>query len=370
MRRNPFDDGAGSRAARMRLGLLLAFALVVVAAVPAGAHGPPTKRDQDFRLLADHNDDCGGDSGTLPNCHGSHDLVGLDVLERHDGGLGDVVVFRFILNGGSGTLKDVLTLKAGSTTKTFELHTTDNKDFSKSVGFASVSGPIGINDGDRFIVEASVRIADLGGATTLLKDYRVDAYVGGSRGDYMPGGYVNGLGVDNPNPSQGEVQTNFIRTNGYVLTGPTYYTTVTLPPVAKVAADGEAVIDVGLSNPFRNTGQLATVTVDGADGFTATWVGANGDAPAEEDLLKGGSATAELRLRGDGHPPATGTLTLTVTTSLGGRSVHSLPYEITAAQVADPTPTSGSAADKDAPVPAAALLAVGLLALARLRRTR
>ena len=373
--RNPFDGHGASAAAPMRTLALPAALLLLVLAPLAGAHGPPAKRDQDFRLLADHNDDCGGDSGALPNCRGSHDLIGLDVLERHDGGLGDVVVFRFFLNGGSGSLKDVLTLKADGAAKSFELRTSDNKRFEGS-GFDAVGPPVDLNDNGRFLVEASVRLSTLGGPGVRLTDYRVEASSGAAKGDVMPGCYHNALDQRVPDShcsgtAENPDTVHFVRTTGYALTGPTYYATVTLPASVQVPADGEEVVEVRLATPFRNTAQLATLTVEGADGFTATWVGANGAAPAEEDLLKGGSATAELRLRGDGHDPATGTLTLTVSTSLGGRSVHTLPYEIVGTPPPTGTPSGdpgGAGGSKDSPPPAAALLSVGLLALARLRR--
>lgn len=362
----------------MRTALALAVLLLVAAAT--SAHGPPAKRDQDFRLLADHNDDC-GDDADVSGCHGTHDLVGLDVLERHDGGLGDVVAFRLILNGGSGSLRDVLTFKADGAAKSFELRTSDNQAFQGDKGtdrFDSVArfpatNPDGSTDGSRFVVEATVRLATLGGAGAKLTDYKVEAYAGTAKGDYMPGGYVNGLGIDTANPPQGEGVTNFNRVNGYVLTGPTYYTTVDVPASATLAADGQTVVPIRLTNPFRSTAQTATVTVAGADGFTATWVGANGADPAVEDLAKGGSGTAELRLRGDGHAPTAGTLTITVTTNLGGRSVHTLPYEITAAQgsTGDGTGSGAppAAKDKDSPAPAAVLVGLALLVLAALRRT-
>lgn len=351
------------------------LALLMVAAV-ASAHGPPTKRDQDFRLLTDHNDDCGGDSAsTLTSCRGTHDLIGLDLLERHDGGLGDVVVFRFVLNGGSGNLKDVLTLKVDGTTKTFELKTSNNDDFT-GTGFDAVGSKVDLNDNGRFIVEASVKRASLGGVGAKLTDYSIEAMKDSTKGDVMPGCYYNTLNqkVADAQCNSGDAEapgTGFARTNGYVLTGPTYYVQVAMPASATVRADGEAVVEVGLTNAFRTTGQLATVEVGGADGFTATWVGANGADPARVDLLKGGSGTAELRLRGDGHAATTGTLTITVSTSLGGRSTHELPYEILAGEnVGGPGTGHVDPTDdgKDSPAPVAPLVAFALLALVGLRR--
>src|SRR5688572_31439732 len=96
------------RGERRSLGLPVpSLAAVAIALLlpppPAAAHGPPVVRDQDTRLLADHNDDCGGDdAGALENCRGSHDLVSLDLREAYDEELGNVVVFRLLMNLGEG----------------------------------------------------------------------------------------------------------------------------------------------------------------------------------------------------------------------------------------------------------------------------
>jgi hypothetical protein len=124
----------------MRRLLLLAVLLV---AVPVLGHGAPSPKDQDTRLLHDHNDDCGGDdAGSLSNCRGTHDLIALDVREAHDPSLGDVVVFRLILNGGSGELRDVLTLKVDGAAKTFEWRTTNNQQTASAAPSPSGMEPV------------------------------------------------------------------------------------------------------------------------------------------------------------------------------------------------------------------------------------
>jgi MYXO-CTERM domain-containing protein len=363
---NPFDRRAVSRAAAMRTLTVLLGAAVLLAS-GAAAHGPPAKRDQDFRLLADHNDDCGGDDGgALSECGGAHDLVGLDVRETHDAALGDVVAFRFILNGGSGTLKDVLTLKAGSSTKTFELRTSDNQAFDDT-GFDSVTvGPAlngdGSQDGDRFVVEATVKLATLGGAGVLLDDYVVESYRGSTRGDVMPGCYYNALGSKVSSCSPGDDQTQFERVNGYALQGPTYYAKAATPQ-AEVAAGSSTEVEVEVTNLLRSTAQTATVQVSSPPSVTAVWKDGRTDATTL-DLPKGGTAKATLRVEADAGAQG-GDIVLTLTTNLGGRSVHSVPVKVGASQGTETAPTAG---DEDAPTPAAATVAFLLLAFAAVRR--
>ncbi len=367
--------------------VLLALLALLALAPAASAHGPPDVRAQDFRLLADHSDDFCDDSA-LNGCDGPHDLVGLDVREGHDPARGDMVYFRLTVNGGSGARTDKLTVQVNGQAKSFEFKTSDDQAFT-GTGFDVVTSgptatPSGSTDGERVTVEGGVKLSALGGLGVKLSGYTVESTKGGTRGDVMPGCYYSPLTQtlvpdNDPGCTDGDAEssTPFARTSGYVLQGPSYYVTVTLPAKATVPADGETVVDVGLANALKSakwdTRQSAALTVEGADGFTATWVGANGAEPAVEDLAKGGTATAELRLRGDGHAAATGTLTITVTTSLGGRSVHTLPYEITAASPADGGgdgtggDATGASGGKDSP-PAGALLACCLLALAALRR--
>lgn len=367
--------------------LPLLAALLLVLAAGVAAHGPPKVRAQDARLLADHSDDCGGDTAAaLANCNGSHDLVGLDVSERHEAS-GDVVAFRLVVccdDSGSGELKDTLTLKAGGQAKAFDFHTSDNQAF-QGTGFLAVS-KASAGDGHRFILEGTVSLASLGGVGTTLSDFAVEAAKGSTRGDVMPGCYYSApapLGGQQSKVGEGsapactsgdaESGTPYTKTAGYALRGPAYYVTVTPPAgTTRVPADGEVTVDVRVANAIA-AAQDATVAVAGADGFTATWVGANGAAPAQLSLQQGDVRTAELRLRGDGHAAATGTLTVTVDTSLGGHSVHQVPYEIVAAagtttQEDGSTDAPTSHAPKDSPAPVAALLALALLALAAARR--
>lgn len=344
----------------------------------AAAHGAPPERGQDTALLADHNDDCGGHSATDPDrCNGTHDLVAMYVQEAYDPTLGDVVKFRFMLNGGQASdgLRDVLTLKANGATKTFELRTTNNIDF-QGTGFDAVAKavplrfPSGSADGDRFLVEATVKAASLGGIGAKLTDYKVDAFRGSNnaRGDYMPGGAFNGV-IDNTDPDQGDEATNRYRAAGYTLVGPTYYAKVTPPASLTLASGASTTSSVTLANLLRSadwdTRQVATLTVAATAGLTASIDGATTDTI---DLPTTGTVDVPLKVMSQGGP-GTGQVTLTVTTNLGGRTVHTIPVTV---QDEAPSSSSSSATTSDsagAPAPGLMML-VAVLGLAVLVRRR
>lgn len=378
---------------RTLAGLLFLALLALLVFVPVAAgHGAPPALDQDTRLLADHNDDCGGDDpGSLGNCRGTHDLIALDVRERHAGGQ-DLVVFRFFLNGGTASdgLRDVLSLKADGATKTFELRTTNNVDF-QGTGFESVSKAISINDGTRFVVEATVKRDALGGVGSKLTEFRVEAFRGSTAGDYMPGGYHGPLGqVDNPPQSPA---TNRIagclrpgtqqveQQHCYRLRGPGYYVAIDEPGAQQVPPGSESIVQLSLRNALPNTPQSLTITVTGAEGVRARFHDPNapgGEGYSDEmriDLPKAGSTFTHLALS-EGQVGASGALTVTVSTDLGGRSHVQVPYVVQAgAATMAPTSPAGTGgddggSDNGIPGPAPALAVLALAAAAVLARRR
>ncbi|MFA5943900.1 MAG: hypothetical protein WC876_05485 [Candidatus Thermoplasmatota archaeon] len=379
-----------ARPALAALPAILVFALVLMAPL-AAAHGAPAAKDQDTRLLADHNDDCGGDeAGTLGNCRATHDLVALDVRERHDGGQ-DVVVFRFFLNGGTAAdgLRDVLTLKADGAAKTFELRTTNNVDF-QGTGFDSVSKAQSASDGTRFIVEATVKRANLGAVASKLTDFKVDAFRGTTSGDYMPGGYNGPLGqVSDPaqSPATNRIASclkpgtqQIEQATCYRLRGSGYYISIDDVGAQTVAANAERIVQLKLRNELANTPQSLTITVAGADGIRARFHDANaqlGEGYSDSlriDLPKSGSTFSHLALD-EGQVGASGTLTVTVTTDLGGRSQQTVPYTVSDAPATtsessstSPPPTDDGGNGIPAPAPALLVLALAAAALAARRR--
>lgn len=357
--------------------LLVPFVLLLVVPLAAG-HGAPPPRAQDTYLLDDHNDDCGGHMATDPDrCNGTHDLVALHVQEAHDPVLGDVVKFRFFLNKGQAAdgLRDVLTLKANGATKTFELRTTNNADF-QGTGFDHVAKaipvrfPSGSTDGDRFLVEATVKSTALGGIGAKLTDYKLEAFRGSNnaRGDYMPGGAYNGI-IDNANPDQGDEATNRVRTSGYVLTGPTYYAKTTPPSNVQLTTGGTKEVQVALGNLLRSadwpTNQIATLSVTSPNGLAASFDGA---ASTAVDLPATGTVNVPLQIASQGGP-LTGQLTLTVTTNLGGRTIHTVPVTVEAAPQSSTSSTSTPLDSEGAPAPGFIML-LGVIALAVALRRR
>jgi hypothetical protein len=354
--------------------LLLALAVLVLA-MPVLGHGAPSPKDQDTRLLHDHNDDCGGDdAGSLSNCRGSHDLIALDVREAHDASLGDVVVFRLILNGGSGNLRDVLTLKAGGSSKTFEFATSNNQQFT-GTGFDRVSTAQSIGDGTRFAVEGTVQRSTLGGLGAKLSDFRVEAYTGSTMGDFMPGTYRTALGnAPTGSAEQGE-PTSYVRPD-YALRGPAYYVTTNDPGAARVAKDSETIVQFDVRNALRSTPQSITGTVSGADGVTARFhapSAASGTGYSDTlrvDLRGGQSTVAHLAVTGVDEG-ARGTLVVVLSTDLGGRTELAIPYTVQAGSAPPPSPPPAPPADNDRGAPAPGLLvAFAGLALAALARRR
>jgi hypothetical protein len=388
----PLSAAAVNRPHRPSFAIAVLAALVLLVAVPlASAHGAPAAKDQDTRLLADHNDDCGGDeAGSLGNCRSTHDLIALDVRERHDNGQ-DVVVFRFFLNGGNAAdgLRDVLSLKADGAAKTLEIRTTNNQDF-QGTGFDSVSKAQSINDGTRFTVEATVKRSSLAPVGGKLTDFKVDGYRGTTHGAYMPGGYDNGA-LSNADPAQSPA-TNRVasclkpgtqqieQAHCYRLRGPGYYLTVDDPGEQSVAAGAETIVQLHLRNALPNTAQALTVTVEGADGVRARFHdpnAASGEGYSDElriDLPKAGSTSSHLALD-EGQPGSSGTLTVIVTTDLGGRTEATIPYTVGEgpAETTPPAQTGGDDGggdDKGAPAPAAVLAFVSLLGAALAARRR
>ncbi len=171
----------------------LAIAVLGLWLLPlAAGHGPPATRAGEVRILVDQNDDCSGDDGTAAaECNGTHDLVAMDLREAWDEAFAaQVVVFRFLLNGGAPAdgFVDVLTFRTGQGVRSFELRTTDNLHFTGTFDRVNATGPIG--DGARFAVEGTVRLSTLGAIPgDVISEFQVQAFHGTTAGDVMPGTY-------------------------------------------------------------------------------------------------------------------------------------------------------------------------------------
>lgn len=345
---------------RFLAALILAAALVSPGAV---GHGAPPKRDQDTRLMHDYNDDCGGDDGSaLAKCGGSHDVIALDVREAYDGTRGDLVIFRLFLNGAPAAgLHDEVSFQAGGASKSFALSTNDNVHFT-ATGADSVSDGMPLGDGTRFVVETTLRRAELGDVGTALMAYRVEAYKGEQLGDFMPGTYRTAAGTDGPVPASEGSQPTKGEVAKYTLRGPAYLIALTHAGDGQVPPGGEASVALTITNPLRTTPQTVTLTVSATNGATALIHGA-GPQPtttATLDLAKASSGTVHILISGE----AAGTATVVATTSLGGRAEHAVPFTVGDASPASPN----GGGSKGSPGIPAILTFTALAAFAGLRR--
>ncbi len=361
----------------MRTTLPLAI-LVALAALPAAlAHGAPSPVDYQSRVLADDNDDCGGDGAVSAtgNCRGSHDLIALDIQER-DLGSGLDLSFRFWFNkGATYPITDTLTFKAGGVAKTLAIKTINDQSFAVEAGFASVGAPHDIGDEGRFWVEATVKASALGiGVGTELKEFRVESKAGSNLGDFMPGGCKTSLGTDCAGT---DTSTRF--SGVYTTRGASYYASLTAPSQTIQVAEGSdsAIVNVEVVGQLAFSKQTITVSLQGLDGASGGFHhGAHGDndpyEPTATVTLTGRQSTnLHLRLHGD-QAGASGTLTLLLTTDLGGRTTATIPYTVTepsAQTSSDGGHVGHTSSSKGSPAAAAPLVGLALLGLALRRRS-
>ncbi len=360
----------------MRATLFLALAALAVAALPsASAHGAPTPVDFMARLLADDNDDCGahGDPNPAGSCRGSDDLIALDVQEKANGEA-TTLVFRFWLDKGTTfPVTNTLTFQAGGAAKSFAIKTTNGQSYTVESGFDAVAAPKSVNDGTRSTVDASVDAAKVGAIGTKLTSIKVESKSGSNLGDYMPGGCRNNLGECSGTDQETRYSTD------YTLRGPAYYAKMDAPttPIRVPAGGDSQLTQITLTNSLSKSAQTLTLTLTGANGVSGGFhagepTSASQYTSTKQVALQGKQQTVlHLRLHGD-TIDAAGTLTLTLTTDLGGRVVAQIPYEVVPSGSATDLPTTASSpatSSKGSPAAAAPLVALGLLAIALRRRS-
>ncbi len=346
--------------------ILLAGALV---APEANAHGAPTPGESFTRLLADQNDDCGGDGGAQTgSCRGADDLIALDIQETWRAG--NTLVFRFWLDKGSTyPITNTLTFASTAGPKTLAMTTSDDGTFESAAGFDGIGSTRSVADGDRFTVDGYVAVAKLGlNVGDKLSNFRVESKSGSNLGDVMPGSCKTNLGADCPPPAPGQDSTSYTKPD-YTLRGPTYYATITTGATSiEASAGGDSnSVQIQVRNTLLHQNQVLTVTVTSLDGAVAgLYVGSDPVAGAylskvEVALSGKAMATVHVRLHGE-RDAAQGAVGIIVTTDLGGRNELQLPYHVTAAQPQSSTQSTNASA-----WPAAALLVV-VVALAAMRR--
>jgi len=354
--------------------LVALFALVLLAPA-ATAHCAALPRDQDTRLLQDYADECKVDGGTN-DCHGSDELIALDIQEKWDGSK-DVAVFRYIMDKGqAGAHKDTVTVTTPKGTMSLAVQSSDDTRWANGGGFDTVSTGQGLGDGSRFLVEGTVAMDKLGKTGDPLTSVKVEADTGGSVGDYMPGTCHNAIG-DCP-PALGGDACYYNPTTSYKLRGPSYYATLNAgtPPTLVVGA--EQIVQLDVKSLFGHASQQVTMTVSTAAGVTARFHDAaagngKGYSPTLTFPLSAQqSYGAHLALQGD-QAGAQGVLTVALTTDLGGHAVAQIPFKVSGTASSSSSTSlssSSSTAAKSSPPVDLPLILLGAAALAMRRRSQ
>jgi hypothetical protein len=328
-------------------GLLLG--LLVLLAPAATAHGAPTPRGIDTRVL--HDDD-----GTVPyggcvegTCltEGGLDVLALDVREANFPDGAPAIVFRLITQTESpGAATITLTLTAGGSERTYTATTPDGQAFVPN-GFTRLDGPFDVGDGHPKALDGWVRSADLGvQAGDTITDITLQSARESGPDDIMPGTwYMQGQTVPGAETTPGE----------YVVKGPAELVKLTADP-ASVQAPGTTTIRITNAVDLSQFTDLA-ITGDATVDLDAVNLDGNG---ARDVTLSIG-------------PKASGVVRITAVSDLGAYATLDIP--VTAAPVATPTNSTEHEEhdhdhdEQDAPAPAVVPLALAAaLILRRLRK--
>lgn len=368
--------------------LLLAVATLAPAAL---AHGAPEDEIENeegkgrfVRVLGDRTDDCGAEAPATNDCRGAHDLVGIDVQELWDG-TQNVLVVRFWLDKArspSYPTTDTFGFAAAGAKRTLSISTSDDATFQVQSGFTSTGNAVRAGGGTRFHVDARVPFSALNlQPGTALSGFHAESRVPAGVGDAMPGDCTNSTPTPCESRTPEDNDLASYNRGTYTLQGPTYYASVAAPTApAQVAQGAETIVQLQVTNLLKAP-QAMTLTVEGAHGVEARFHNpsmAHGHGYSDEGKLslpKGGSSVVHLALQGT-TAGSTGTLTLTLTTDLGGRIQNTIAYEVTEPGTGTCTPgmhgetcPSTNTTSKASPVLAPPILLAALAILARTRRS-
>lgn len=348
----------------------------------ASSHEAPPPLDASTRLLADATDDCGADGATR-DCRGTNDLVALDVQEAWDGQLGNVLQFKLWMDKGkAGSITNTIKFSSPAGSKSLAFSSSDNTHFTGS-GFDSVGTAQPINDGARFIVTGTVKLATLGlKVGDSISSFSVVSTGPSNDGDFMPGLCHNTVGdclACTPQPRCEEVAYERPK---YGIRGPVQYISLDAPSTTQnVPTDGDGpIVMLQLGSLLPQSLQTVTLTVEGADGVTAGFHagadtgGAEYTPTAQLSLAAKQGSILHLKLTGT-RAGAAGTLTVTATTDIGGRVQATIPYEVKegAVTTSDPstdasqTTTTATTTTKGSPALLVPVVGFLLLGLARRR---
>lgn len=368
-------------------GLTALFALAAIA-VTVTAHGVCAAREIDQRALTDADAVAYGGPGGVAS-EGGHDIMAVDIREAHDALSGEpAAIFRIIVQGGDttkGELKDVLSVKAAGSTKTFELSTKDGVNFAST--FDSLAGPFPVCDAFPQALDGLVRYSTLGvTAGAKLDDITMAGYAANAPADIAPGSWYYGEQLVPGDPTSPGAP------GSYVLKGPAQLLNVTAATnqIDLTRAMGPVEVAITLENALSSLEQFVNLTLRAPEGVSASL-----DSTSVKLAASGGEKTRTITLSVARTTAATeSTLFVVASSDLGGRNeqefmimmpdAQDLAVNGTAQNQAVPSTelegTGGQGGLRDAEdgpespanVPAPGILAVaaGLLGAALVRRRR
>lgn len=336
--------------------------LVLLAFVPVSGHGAPVAKDQDIRLLHDCNDDYhGSDSGI--GGRAGYDLHTLDIREVYTNGA-NALVFRIILNGDGPAEIDV-NFKVGSAAKTY----TFTKASSWTSTFDKLTMPSDIEDGERFVLEGTIAWSKIGASTgSKISDYN-------AVGTY-PDGTDSLREFNGPALSACDDKTVFFPdANGdkipdaYTLRGPVQFFASTVKETDVTVQVGERkLVEIQVANKLQSSqnvelrasnGALIDVEFHNIDSDVYDEVGRIG-LGAKGTL----SGTKVLHIVVEGVAAGSGSIEVVTTSTVGGRVVKTLNYDVTTVSSSQSSQPSSSES-KESPSAAVGLALIALALLAR-----
>ncbi|MGB1697481.1 MAG: hypothetical protein ACPHK8_03690 [Thermoplasmatota archaeon] len=345
----------------MKRVVLLAALLLFV---PVQAHEAPEAKDQDVRLLHDCVDDYFGSDAFSRS---GYDLHTLDLREIYDETLGNALVFRLVLNG-EGTATIDVSFKVGSAAKSYK--------FTKGSGawtgnFDKVAMPNDIDDGPRFVLEGTVAHSSIG------------ASVGSNIADYNAiGTYPDGedsLRADDTGLTSSCQQASkpFPDANQdgvpdpYKLKGPVQFFKSTAPSTVQGTVGQQKLVELKLDNKIRTAQNLQFSYEKQGSADIKFHVPGTEQYRDEGSLAIGqkGSVAASGIMHAvvTGSEASTGTVTVEITSNLGGRVVQTFSYTITETSQSSSASSSSSTESEESPG-LGVLAFLGIAALAWIRR--
>ncbi|MBW3582820.1 MAG: hypothetical protein KY455_06945 [Euryarchaeota archaeon] len=302
--------------------IFLVFCLtLLLGSLVVSAHEPPRPRGFETRLVTDQNDDCGGHGET--GCNGSHDLLALSLREAWlpEAEEHALVFAPWMTPGQPGTTLEERIIMDGPDGEIVIIVTTDDGETFTAEPSLRLEGPYPLflgdeRDGDRFGLDITVARNTLGLETgDTLSGFRVEAFVGDEPGDVMPGTYVlpDG-GMAEKGKSEKARSAETVRPD-YTLQGPTGYARLAPAETAvKVTVGTTTTVGVTVENRLRDMEQEIGIVVEAPSGVTAT---INGNTSYTATFAPQEERSGLLDMTGD-TTGAGGTLTLRLTTGLGG----------------------------------------------------